>query len=204
MARRDEETESREGLLRKSLEEAYRSSSDSRDSLDLDGEDFLATEVSQGRTQTPAHQAHQTSTSFAKLRQRFNRRSKCLIIFLVVGIIFWSVLAVGGYWLYTTPPKDGLSPPWYPTPAGGTVSSWAESYAKAAKLVEQMSLPEKVNVTTGTGKSRSIKNRDVLALADEYATRLDDGTFSWEHWASHKRWISWSRSARWPPRNSKL
>ena len=156
MARRDEANESREGLLRKSLEEAYRSSSDSRDSLD--GEDFLAAEAPQGRTQTPV-KAYQISTSLAKLRKRFNRRSKCLIFFLVVGIIFWSVLAAGGYWLYTTPPKDGLSPPWYPTPAGGTVSSWAESYAKAAKLVEQMSLPEKVNVTTGTGKSRSIRNR---------------------------------------------
>jgi beta-glucosidase len=120
MARQDEANESREGLLRRSLEEAYRSSSDSCDSLD--GEDFLAAEGPHGRTQTPV-QAYQTSTNLTKLRNRFSRRSKCLIIFTIVGIIFWSILAAGGYWLYTIPPKDGLSPPWYPTPAGGRVSS---------------------------------------------------------------------------------
>jgi beta-glucosidase len=150
MARRDEANESREGLLRKSLEEAYRSSTDS-----LDGEDFLAADPPHGRTSTPV-QAYLYSNSLAKLRRKFENRSKCLIIGLVVGIIFWSILAGGGYWLYKYAPKDGLSPPWYPTPAGGTVSSWAESYAKAAKLVEQMTLPEKVNVTTGTGKSHSL------------------------------------------------
>ncbi|WEW61448.1 glycoside hydrolase family 3 protein [Emydomyces testavorans] len=48
-------------------------------------------------------------------------------------------------------PKDGLSPPWYPTPKGGTVSGWAESYRKAQKMVERMSFIEKVNVTTGVG-----------------------------------------------------
>jgi beta-glucosidase len=164
MARRDEANESREGLLRKSLEEAYRSSSDSRDSLD--GEDFLEADALQGRPQTPV-QAYQTSTSLSRLRSQFNRRSKCLIIFLVVCIIFWSILAAGGYWLYTIPPKDGLSPPWYPTPAGGTVSSWAESYVKAAKLVEQMSLPEKVNVTTGTGKPQNLLPPGPLVIADE-------------------------------------
>ncbi|KAI6249376.1 putative beta-glucosidase E [Erysiphe necator] len=45
----------------------------------------------------------------------------------------------------------GLSPPWYPTPKGGTTSKWTESYKKAQKLVNQMSLTEKVNITTGTG-----------------------------------------------------
>jgi beta-glucosidase len=150
MPRRDEANESREGLLRKSLEEAYRSSTDS-----LDGEDFLAADPLQGRTSTPV-QAYQYSNSLAKLRRKFESRSKCLVIALLVGIIFWSVLAAGGYWLYTYRPKDGLSPPWYPTPAGGTVPSWAESYEKAAKLVEKMTLPEKVNVTTGTGMSFSL------------------------------------------------
>jgi len=43
------------------------------------------------------------------------------------------------------------SPPWYPSPKGGTVASWAESYRKAHALVSQMTLLEKVNITTGTG-----------------------------------------------------
>ncbi|KAG8528765.1 uncharacterized protein KY384_006453 [Bacidia gigantensis] len=46
---------------------------------------------------------------------------------------------------------DGSSPPWYPTPPGGTTSAWKESYDKASDLVQNMSLVEKVNITTGTG-----------------------------------------------------
>jgi len=45
------------------------------------------------------------------------------------------------------------SKPYYPSPKGGWVPTWEESYKKAAKLVSQMSLLEKVNVTTGTGWS---------------------------------------------------
>ena len=34
---------------------------------------------------------------------------------------------------------------------GGTLSKWRESYERAARLVDQMSLIEKANITTGTG-----------------------------------------------------
>lgn len=57
----------------------------------------------------------------------------------------WSEIGYG--WLMG--PQD--SPPWYPSPRGGTVKRWADSYSKAKGLVERMSLVEKVNVTTGTG-----------------------------------------------------
>jgi beta-glucosidase len=43
------------------------------------------------------------------------------------------------------------SPPVYPAPKGGWVPEWADAYAKAKKLVEQMTLAEKVNVTTSVG-----------------------------------------------------
>ena len=47
---------------------------------------------------------------------------------------------------------DGYSaPPYYPTPKGGWVPSWKASYAKAAILVANMTLAEKVNITSGTG-----------------------------------------------------
>ena len=39
----------------------------------------------------------------------------------------------------------------YPTPRGGTIKSWEDSYNKAGDLVRKMSLIEKVNITTGTG-----------------------------------------------------
>jgi beta-glucosidase len=44
-----------------------------------------------------------------------------------------------------------FSPPYYPTPKGGWVAEWRASYARAQALVAQMTLVEKVNLTTGTG-----------------------------------------------------
>lgn len=147
-----EENQSREGLLQdydnlgtptgKSFEGSYRSSEES----DIDASDYLNPNHPQ-----PSVPSYQTDTYLRKLRRAFARRSKCLLITLVVGIIFWSALAGGGVWLYKKTPPTGQSPPWYPTPPGGTVSQWSESYKKAAALVEKMTLPEKVNITTGTG-----------------------------------------------------
>ncbi|KAH8427858.1 beta-glucosidase [Aspergillus melleus] len=46
---------------------------------------------------------------------------------------------------------DAYSPPYYPAPKGGWLDNWAEAYEKAHKLVSNMTLAEKVNLTTGTG-----------------------------------------------------
>lgn len=47
---------------------------------------------------------------------------------------------------------DGYaSPPFYPTPHGGWAPEWAEAYEKAYQVVSNMTLAEKVNLTTGTG-----------------------------------------------------
>ncbi len=80
--------------------------------------------------------------------------TSCLIVFALVWIIFVS----GGFFAYKnyTRPVDGLSPPWYPTPKGGTTKTWADSYRKAKDMVSTMSLPEKVNITTGTGWSMGL------------------------------------------------
>jgi beta-glucosidase len=75
----------------------------------------------------------------------------CLILALLFGTAAVIFLGGGGLYMYNTAPKDGLSPPWYPTPRGGTVQSWRRSYDKAKQIVERMTLVEKVNVTTGTG-----------------------------------------------------
>ena len=157
MDRQEEAGRSREGLLRsynkaesiplrKSLEEAYKSDTES----DLDATEFLDRDPLNERSQAPVT-AYEPARRLRNIRSAFARRSKCLIIILVVLIIFWSILAGGGFFLYKKSPLDGQSPPWYPTPLGGTVTQWGESYKKAAVLVKQMTLPEKVNITTGTG-----------------------------------------------------
>lgn len=75
----------------------------------------------------------------------------------MLGILFVAtlvlLLAAGGLWVYKIGgvPDDGESEAWYPSPRGGTVDAWKDSYAKAAEMVGQMTLIEKVNVTTGTG-----------------------------------------------------
>ena len=43
------------------------------------------------------------------------------------------------------------SPPYYPTPPGGWIADWADAYEKAYRVVSNMTLAEKVNLTTGTG-----------------------------------------------------
>lgn len=48
-------------------------------------------------------------------------------------------------------PVGYVAAPYYPTPNGGWVSAWSEAYAKAQLVVGNMTLAEKVNLTTGTG-----------------------------------------------------
>ncbi|KAJ3499188.1 hypothetical protein NLG97_g544 [Lecanicillium saksenae] len=43
------------------------------------------------------------------------------------------------------------SPAYYPAPYGGWVNEWRDSYSKAKKLVDSMTLAEKTNITAGTG-----------------------------------------------------
>ncbi|KAI9373428.1 glycosyl hydrolase family 3 N terminal domain-containing protein [Aspergillus egyptiacus] len=43
------------------------------------------------------------------------------------------------------------SPPYYPSPWANGQGEWAEAYNRAVEIVSQMTLDEKVNITTGTG-----------------------------------------------------
>ncbi|KAJ9259718.1 CAZyme family GH3 [Paecilomyces variotii] len=82
-------------------------------------------------------------------------RKQCFWVVLVIFLLACSIAPLASAWKNTVewwrrrPETD--SPPWYPSPRGGTVKRWADSYSKAKGLVERMSLVEKVNVTTGTG-----------------------------------------------------
>ncbi|KAF2190691.1 glycoside hydrolase family 3 protein [Zopfia rhizophila CBS 207.26] len=86
-------------------------------------------------------------------RRRWAPSKLCcgLILLFVAATVL--LLSAGGIWAWKSAPQDGQSPPWYPTPKGGTDAAWEESYKKAAELVKQMTLVEKVNITTGTGWS---------------------------------------------------
>lgn len=79
---------------------------------------------------------------------------------LLIGLFFLTLLlllSAGGIWVYKAgSPNEGQSAPWYPSPQGGTSQEWRESYDKAASLVDQMTLVEKVNVTTGIGWSMGL------------------------------------------------
>nr|QLJ82605.1 beta-1, 4-glucosidase T2 [Aspergillus fresenii]QLJ82606.1 beta-1, 4-glucosidase T2 [Aspergillus fresenii] len=46
-----------------------------------------------------------------------------------------------------------FSPPYYPSPWANGQGEWADAYKRAVDLVSQMTLAEKVNLTTGTGWS---------------------------------------------------
>ncbi|KAL2871401.1 beta-glucosidase [Aspergillus lucknowensis] len=74
-----------------------------------------------------------------------------VVVIVAVGILIWGFLKYAwpssNEWEYDMPGPDS----YFPTPKGGTLKHWADSYEKASKLVGKMTLIEKVNITTGTG-----------------------------------------------------
>lgn len=142
---------------------------DARRSLDAEASDFESdldmTEAldsdplnpsAEPKTATPAGLQRYGSTSLRLLAIR--SKIYCFAALAALAVA-WVFLASGGlfaYKKYNEAPPDGQSPPWYPSPKGGTVKSWAQSYKKAAVMVEKMTLAEKVNITTGTGWSMGL------------------------------------------------
>ncbi|KAI0475751.1 glycoside hydrolase superfamily [Xylariaceae sp. FL0804] len=129
-----------------------RDSSDSTgSSTDLEG-DYLPSDP---LTSSRRADALQLQAQRGWLRRCLARRSsRYLLGCLGLVAVALAALGWGGFFAHVKhkkPPPDGESPPWYPTPRGGTTSGWADSYRKASEMVSRMSLPEKVNVTTGTG-----------------------------------------------------
>ncbi|KAI4229779.1 MAG: hypothetical protein L6R36_000565 [Xanthoria steineri] len=170
----------REGLLhdrwddsqKKFHDDVYRSSSES--DRRLDELEIHDDRPKQGIFGTWAHKLfgrYQTAERNYKDRKHAGRGSRAgqqkvrgccsryKICFITTGILLALFLIASGsgvFWVYNTAPKDGQSPPWYPSPRGGTVKSWEESYKKAAVMVQKMTVVEKVNVTSGTGWSQDL------------------------------------------------
>ena len=140
---------SKEGLLRPDERNSFEVDDDS----DLDATTFLDDPLAKENAQPAYAEPRQTSHSLLSREYCFGGRKWC--VWLLTGIVaLWLLIASGTLFAhkhYKTSPLDGQSPPWYPSPRGGTAKSWEGSYKKASEMVAQMTLAEKVNITTGTG-----------------------------------------------------
>ena len=169
-------------LTRPSLDAGYRASSEIEDAEDLENGDLsdvdeldpLNPESGRGRERggrwkpktsdseiTPLHSGqeklllNQHTPWWRRWRRRPGRFRTCcfLLLFLISGVIL--VFFAGGLWIYNDGAASpyGESEPYYPTPKGGKYGAWTESFRRAHTLVKQMTLPEKVNITSGVGWS---------------------------------------------------
>ena len=152
--------QSKEALLSPShFEDSYEPRDSAEYASDADADEFLQSDrlTSSKPSREPVSQPGKHWS--CKPCCCFTGRSRqwvtgCLGIFALA----WLILISSAFYAYKnhTSPTDGLSPPWYPTPKGGTTESWADSYRKASEMVSKMILPEKVNITTGTGWSMGL------------------------------------------------
>ncbi|KAI9655524.1 MAG: hypothetical protein M1821_005317 [Bathelium mastoideum] len=95
-------------------------------------------------------------TSSRRLWRRWcgpTRTCRYILLFVISAIVV--LLSAGSFWVYNDGAASpyGESEPYYPTPKGGIYGPWTEAFKKAHGLVRQMTLPEKVNITTGVGWS---------------------------------------------------
>ncbi|KAK0647541.1 putative beta-glucosidase E [Lasiodiplodia hormozganensis] len=158
--------------LRPSLDAAYLSSDDDADLNEFDPLNEESTPLDTGkRRRRPRSESQIGADAYAgrSWQQRngsprrpwtrlasacipTRKRLWCWLPLLFVFALLL-LLSAGGMWAWRSSPLEGQSPPWYPSPRGGADPVWAEAYARAAALVANMTLAEKVNVTTGVGWS---------------------------------------------------
>ncbi|KAL9088881.1 MAG: hypothetical protein Q9159_002845 [Coniocarpon cinnabarinum] len=85
------------------------------------------------------------------------RRIGVAVVVVLVLVVLLGSWKGSSYLPHVTPTYqsnvriDGESPAWYPSPRGGTMPRWEAAYEKAWDMVRNMTLAEKVNITTGTG-----------------------------------------------------
>ncbi|KAF2810254.1 uncharacterized protein BDZ99DRAFT_488102 [Mytilinidion resinicola] len=159
--------------LRRSLDDAYRTSSDEEDLDEFDPLNYDAGTLKRKKTRTrrPRGESLRGQETIPSEKAGARRRWYCvsrmcvgLTLLFVAAVVL--LLSVGGIWAWKSVPENGQSPPWYPSPKGGTDEKWRDSYKKAADLVRQMTLVEKVNVTTGVGWEMEILGFPSLCLQD--------------------------------------
>ncbi|KAM5349082.1 hypothetical protein ACJ41O_008905 [Fusarium nematophilum] len=167
---------SRETLIqnvdRSSLDE------DSDTLSDLDATEFLNKNIIDASGPGSVSRRPQRSTGL--FRQCRASPKRCCLTVGAVVLIVWAAISVLGTFAWKkikTSPTYGLSPPWYPSPKGGTSKNWEKSYEMAAEIVGKMTLAEKVNITTGTGWSMglAVGNTGPAVHAGFPALALQDG-----------------------------
>ncbi|KAH6855486.1 glycoside hydrolase superfamily [Chaetomium sp. MPI-CAGE-AT-0009] len=144
--------QSQQGLLRDGKRLSEDGPGHDSDS-DIEATDYLDQEAAESGKEPRSSHAPNKGRQWWIIRF-LGRRSRCCIGLLATFIVLWILLSAGGafvYKKYQDEPPYGQSPPWYPAPKGGIAKNWVASYGKAAKMVDKMTLAEKVNVTTGTG-----------------------------------------------------
>jgi beta-glucosidase-like glycosyl hydrolase len=144
---------------RASFEDGFGSSDediDEFDPLNYDESTIKRKNVRRRRTEQPAFSAGPGARTRRTWQKWLIPSRMCCFVSLIFVAALVLLLSAGGIWAWKLAPTDGQSPSWYPSPKGGTHKSWEESYNKAKKLVEQMTLVEKVNITTGTGWSSNM------------------------------------------------
>ena len=127
----------------------------SSDEDDLDAathpQDYQPTEAAAAHADGDSQTKRGSRRPWQRLCCGLQPSNTCLVIAFLFGAVALISLGWGGHRVYKITPKHGQSPPWYPTPRGGTSESWQKSYDKAKEMVERMTLVEKVNVTNGIG-----------------------------------------------------
>ena len=71
--------------------------------------------------------------------------------------------------------SDQTSPPKYPSPWGSGAGDWEAAYKKAIEVVKQLTLEEKVNLTTGMPSV----SFDLLAITDSTRFRMAARAMRW-------------------------
>jgi len=168
MTRQDELASSREGLLRYGEDTPTRDSFDNYSSsseLDLHELEPLEDTTSprprggwspkKKKKSKKGKEKEGPQPIKPKRRGGWCRTRNCVIVGTILTGGLLTLLPMA-FWLVPGKGSGITSPPVYPSPKGGTLSQWEQSYEKAAAMVGKMSLIEKVNITTGTGWAQDL------------------------------------------------
>ncbi|KAM0417408.1 hypothetical protein ACHAPT_012557 [Fusarium lateritium] len=148
---------SRENLLKPGGRSSFDESSDGYS--DIDATDYLDKNLVPFQEAPPTYVPPRRAKPTGLFRPCRTSPKRCCLTVVAVVVVIWAIISALGAFAWKkikTPPAFGQSPPWYPSPKGGSSKNWEKSYSLAAQLVGKMTLAEKVNITTGTGWSMGL------------------------------------------------